>query len=236
MSGHTIRAGLLRTPGMRVAPSLLSADFANLTRQVGALEAAGVEILHLDIMDGHFVPNLSFGVPVVQKLRAASGMFFDTHLMVTDPLRYAPAFAKAGCDLLNFHIEAVEDGALAVRRIRELGVAVGVTLNPGTPLEAVEAVLPDVDLVLVMSVWPGFGGQKFMPAALDRLAWLKARLRVDQRLQVDGGVGPATIAQAARAGADTFVAGSAVFDAPDPAEAWRELTKQASAAVQPAGR
>lgn len=231
MSGHTIRAGLLRTPGVRVAPSLLSADFAELTRQVGALEAAGAEVLHLDIMDGHFVPNLSFGVPVVEKLRAAGGMFFDTHLMVTDPLRFAPAFAKAGCDLLNFHIEAVADSVETASRIRDLGVLVGVTLNPGTPLEAIEAVLPLVDLVLVMSVWPGFGGQKFMPAALERLAALKTRLRPDQRLEIDGGIGPATIAQAAAAGADTFVAGSAVFDRPDPVAAWRDLTGQAAAAA-----
>ncbi len=218
---------------MRVAPSLLAADFARLADHVHMIENAGAEILHLDVMDGHFVPNISFGVPVIEKLRPVSKLFFDTHLMITDPVKYAEPFVKAGSDLLTFHIEVTDAPMKVVEHIRSLGARVGVTLNPGTEVETIWSVVEAVDLVLVMSVWPGFGGQKFIPNALDRLRAIRAKLRPEQRLEVDGGIGLATAEEAARAGADTLVAGSAVFDRPDPAAAMLELERLGRAAWQP---
>ncbi len=218
---------------MRVAPSLLAADFARLADHVHMIENAGAEILHLDVMDGHFVPNISFGVPVIEKLRPVSKLFFDTHLMITDPVKYAEPFVKAGSDLLTFHIEVTDAPMKVVEHIRSLGARVGVTLNPGTEVETIWSVVEAVDLVLVMSVWPGFGGQKFIPNALDRLRAIRAKLRPEQRLEVDGGIGLATVEEAARAGADTLVAGSAVFDRPDPAAAMLELERLGRAAWQP---
>lgn len=214
-------------PRIRMAPSILSADFAHLADEIARIESAGAEILHLDVMDGHFVPNISFGVPVVESLRPRSKMFFDTHLMITDPLKYAEPFVKAGSDLLTFHIEVTETPMKVVDQIRSLGASVGVTLNPGTPVEALRQVVEAVDLVLVMSVWPGFGGQSFIPKSLDRVREIKSWLRPDQRLEIDGGIGPDTIAQAAQAGADTFVAGSAIFGQPDPVAAMVELSNLA---------
>jgi ribulose-phosphate 3-epimerase len=221
----------LAEPKIRIAPSLLSADFARLAEDVARVEAAGVEILHLDVMDGHFVPNISFGVPVIEKLRPASKLFFDTHLMITDPLRYAESFAKAGCDHLTFHIEAVLDALPVIEHMRSLGVSVGVSLNPSTPVSAVAAILEAVDMVLVMSVWPGFGGQKFIETSLEKVRELRGLLRPDQRLEIDGGIAHDTIGAAAAAGADTFVAGSAVFGHGDPARAVRDLAEVAERAA-----
>lgn len=217
----------LAEPRIRLSPSLLAADFARLADEVACIEAGGAEILHLDIMDGHFVPNLSFGVPVVEKLRPRSKLFFDTHLMITDPGRYAEAFVKAGSDHLTFHIEVTDRPQAAAETIRALGATVGITLNPGTDASAITEVLPDVDMVLVMSVWPGFGGQKFIEASLDKLQAIRPLLRTDQRLEIDGGVGVDTIGRCAAAGADTFVAGSAVFGRPDPVAAMRDLLEAA---------
>jgi ribulose-phosphate 3-epimerase len=215
-----------------MAPSLLAADFSRLIDDVARIEAAGCEILHLDVMDGHFVPNISFGVPVIERLRPVSKMFFDAHLMISDPIKYAESFIKAGCDLLTFHIEVTDQPLRVVDHIRSLGGWVGISLNPGTAVSAIEPVLPAVDLVLVMSVWPGFGGQKFISDALGRLSTLKTALRPDQRLEIDGGIGSGTIADCARAGADTFVAGSAVFGKPDPVAAMVELHWMADDAVR----
>ena len=145
--------------GVRIAPSVLSADFGHLARDIERVEAAGADLLHLDIMDGHFVPNLSIGVPVVESIRKCTGLLLDTHLMISDPAKYAPAFVEAGSGSITFHIETVEKPKDIVRQIRGLGVKVGVSLNPGTPVEAILPVLADVDIVLVMTVWPGFGGQ-----------------------------------------------------------------------------
>ena len=226
----------LATPGIRIAPSLLAADFARLAEQVALIESAGAEILHLDVMDGHFVPNISFGAPVIQALRPHSKMFFDAHLMISEPMRYAESFVKAGCDHITFHIEVTSEPAAVVDHIHALGVTAGVSLNPATPVSSIEPILDAVDLVLIMSVWPGFGGQKFIADVLPKVAELRRRLRPDQRLQIDGGIDASTIAPAARAGADTFVAGTAIFRAPQPIAAMRDLERLARDACEPAER
>lgn len=213
-----------------MAPSLLAADFWRLADQVAQIEAGGAEILHLDIMDGHFVPNISFGIPVIEKLRPRSKLFFDTHLMITDPAKYAEAFVKAGSDLLTFHIEVSPSPTAIADQIHSLGANVGITLNPSTPASAIRDALPAVDMVLVMSVWPGFGGQKFIADSLDKVREIRAHLRPDQRLEIDGGIDPQTVGSAAIAGVDTFVAGSAVFGRPDPVEAMRNLARIAGQA------
>jgi len=211
-------------PGVRVAPSLLAADFSHLAEQVDAVERAGAEVLHLDVMDGHFVPNISFGAPVIAAIRKKSNMFFDAHLMIAEPRKYAEAFVNAGCEHITFHIEVVSDPAALVEHIHELGVSVGVCLNPTTPVSAVEPILKTVDLVLVMSVWPGFGGQKFIPEVVPKIKALAGVLAEHQRLEVDGGIDAETISLAAAAGADTLVAGTAIFGGPDPARAFDKLT------------
>jgi len=216
---------------LRIAPSLLAADFSRLAEQVAAVEAAGAEVLHLDVMDGHFVPNISFGVPVIQSLRSRSKMFFDVHLMIAEPQRYAEAFVKAGADLVTFHIEVAPEPQELVEHIRGLGAAVGVCINPSTPVSAIESVLPDVDLVLVMSVWPGFGGQAFMPEVLPKVRELQGKLTPQQRLEIDGGIDPTTIVDAVTAGADTIVAGSSIFGRPDPVVAMQALERAALDAV-----
>jgi ribulose-phosphate 3-epimerase len=223
----------LAKPGIRMAPSVLSADFARLAEEVAGVEAAGAEVLHLDVMDGHFAPNISFGVPVIAALRKCTKLFLDAHLMISEPKRYAEAFIKAGCDHITFHIEAVDprDSARAdadgpqsvVKHIRSLGASVGVALNPTTPVSAIEPILDSVDMVLVMSVWPGFSGQKFIAAVLPKVEELRGKLAEHQRLEIDGGIDEKTIAQAAEAGADTFVVGSAVFGTPDPPAAMKRL-------------
>ena len=220
-----------RDPGIRIAPSLLAADFARLEQQVAVVESAGAEVLHLDVMDGHFVPNISFGAPVIASLRKCTKMFLDAHLMIAEPRRYAEAFVKAGCDHITFHIEVTNEPRVVVEHIRRLGVSVGVSLNPTTPVSTVESILDGVDMVLVMSVWPGFGGQSFISDVLPKVAELRERLAEHQRLQIDGGIDAATIGPAAAAGADTFVAGTAVFGTPDPAAAMLELHRLAVSAV-----
>ena len=224
-----------REPGVRVVPSLLAADFSRLEQDVATVEQAGAKVLHLDVMDGHFVPNISFGVPVIASLRKRTGMFLDAHLMIEEPRRYAEAFVKAGCDHITFHIEVTKEPEVVVRHIRELGVSVGVSLNPTTPAAAIDTIIAAVDMVLVMSVWPGFGGQTFIRDVLPKVGELSRRLRRDQRLQIDGGIDVETIGPAAQAGADTFVAGTAVFGQSDPPAAMARLHQLALAATAKRG-
>ena len=210
-----------------IAPSLLSADFARLADQIQLIAQAGAGLLHLDVMDGHFAPNLTIGPPLVKSIRSVTKMPFDAHLMITDPLKFAPHFAKVGVDSITFHAEAMSDSKAAAREIASLGISVGVSINPDTPAETIFDLLDDVDLVLVMSVFPGFGGQKFMPEVLAKVTALRQRMRPQQWLQIDGGIDSTTVVQAAAAGANCFVAGSAVFGADDPAKAIKDIASAA---------
>ncbi len=223
MSGRN-RLAELRDAAPVILPSLLMCDFGNLEREVRALEEAGVSALHLDVMDGCFVPNFTYGLPIVEALRRLTTLPLDVHLMISRPERYIEAFVRAGADLMTFHAEAVEDPEPILRRIAELGVAAGVALNPATPLEQVDACWDLCDLVLVMSVPAGFGGQSFDPGALDRLRYLRKTLRHDALLEVDGGINETTIGRCAAAGADLLVAGSAIFRHADYGPVVRKLT------------
>ena len=217
-----------------VVPSLLACDLSCLGEQLDVLKSAGCSWVSVDVMDGHFVPNLSFG-PDFVRLAKSRGFFVDTHLMVTNPLDVAPWFAEAGSDIVTCHLEAVTDARAALKRIRALGVKAGLAVKPKTSVDGIIAVLDACDLALVMSVEPGFGGQKFMAGVLTKVAALRAAINAknyDSWIQLDGGVNAANVASAAAAGADSLVAGSAVFGAPDAGAAFRDLESRARAAFK----
>jgi ribulose-phosphate 3-epimerase len=214
---------------VRIAPSVLSADFAKLGDEVAMLEEGGADSLHVDVMDGRFVPNLTFGAKVIETLRKLTSLPLDVHMMVVEPERYFDDFANAGASGMTIHAEVSPHLDRQLTRIREVGCAAGVALNPSTPISAVEDVLDKLDLLLVMSVNPGFGGQQFIRRSLDRIARARRMLDVARSpatLEVDGGINRETIVECWQAGADTFVAGNAVFSAANPRAEIRALREQ----------
>ena len=211
-----------------VLPSMLKCDFGHLADQLAMLEQGGADALHLDIMDGHFVPNLTYGFPLVEAMRKLTRLPLELHLMIDNPAPYLARYRDAGADGMTIHIEAVADPREALGQIRDLGAEAGLALNPPTPLSAIEPYLAACDVILVMSVMPGFGGQSFEPVAVDKVRQLRGRLSAGQVIEVDGGINDETIAQCAAAGANWFVAGSAVFGASNPAVEVQRLTELAS--------
>ena len=213
-----------------IAPSILSADFSKLGFEVAEVEKAGAKIIHIDVMDGHFVPNLTIGPLVVKALRAQTGMILDCHLMVNEPEKMIPWFAKAGADWITFHDEAAANAEMLIDQIHQLGKKAGISVKPGTPIEMIEPLLPKLDLVLVMSVEPGFGGQQFMPSSIQKTRWLTKQKKDHSyhfQISIDGGINLSTIVEAKKAGAEIFVAGSAVFGSTDRAEAMKQLEQAA---------
>lgn len=211
---------------IKIAPSLLSANFAYLADEIKKVEAAGADLLHLDIMDGHFVPNLTFGPPVIAALRQVTKLPFDVHLMVTNPQELIEPFVKAGADILTVHAETAPHMHRLIQTIKASGVQAAVSLNPATSLTAIEEILSDLDMVLIMSVNPGFGGQQFIPESVNKIKRLRQmiesrNLKVD--IEVDGGINKTTAQAVVEAGANVLVAGSAVYGAPDVAKAIQEL-------------
>lgn len=217
----------LRSARPIIAPSMLKCDFGNLTREVERLTAANAKVLHWDVMDGHFVPNLSYGPMLIERVRPLTNMIFDAHLMISEPERYLDEYLKSGCDAITVHIEAVPQPMSVLRRIREAGRVAGLTLNPQTPLSAVAPFLAEIDLLLVMSVQAGFGGQSFIPTSIDKLKDARRMISSETILSIDGGIGPKTIAGCAAAGTDLFVVGSAIFDQSDYVSAVDELGRLA---------
>ena len=200
---------------IEIAPSILSADFARLSVEITEIESAGVKIVHLDVMDGHFVPNITIGPPVVAKLRKYSSLVFDSHLMISEPEKYAERFVEAGVDHITFHIEAARDSEKLIDKLHKLGVTAGICLNPETPVEVIEAVAPLCDMVLVMTVHPGFGAQKFIDEAAKKVVKVREIVGPDIRVEVDGGIDAQTTTIVVSYGADTLVAGNAIFSKSD---------------------
>jgi ribulose-phosphate 3-epimerase len=213
---------------MKIAPSILSADFSRLKDEIQAVEAAGADWLHVDVMDGHFVPNITIGPVVVESIRRVTAIPLDVHLMITDPDKYAPEFIKAGADWVSIHPDTCVDPNASLRKIRELGARASIAVNPDVPLEHVEACFPDADMILMMTVFPGFGGQAFIPGVLPKIEAL--RKLVDQRklpvlVEADGGIKTNNIEQLVRAGAEVIVSGSGIFKTPDYAKTIRQMRR-----------
>ncbi len=200
---------------IEIAPSILAADFARLADEIAVVESAGVSMVHLDVMDGHFVPNITIGPPVIAKLRDCTNLVFDAHLMISEPARYAQAFVEAGANHITFHIEVADKARELIDRLHALGATAGICLNPKTPVEAIEKIAPLCDMVLVMTVHPGFGGQKFMPEAAQKVTRVREIVGPEIRIEVDGGIDPQTTPMVVSYGADTLVVGNAIFSKPD---------------------
>ena len=211
---------------IEIAPSILSADFSCLGDQIKVVEGAGASLLHVDVMDGRFVPNITIGLPVVKALSRATQLPIDAHLMIVEPGRYAEQFVKAGAKMVSIHVEADPHAHRTLTAIRGAGALAGIAINPATPLSALDEVVRFADYVLLMSVNPGFGGQEFIPTSLDKVRRLRKMLDergLNTRIEIDGGIDRDNVAEVAGAGADIIVSGSAIFGAPDPAVALREL-------------
>lgn len=211
---------------IEIAPSILSADFTRLGQQIEAVERAGASLLHVDVMDGRFVPNITVGLPVVKAISRATQLPIDAHLMIVEPGRYAEQFVKAGAQMVSIHIEADPHAHRTLAAIKDAGGQAGIAINPATPLSALDEALKFADYVLLMSVNPGFGGQKFIPESLEKVRRLRKMIderRLKARIEIDGGIDKENVAEIASAGAEIIVSGSAIFGAPDPAVALREL-------------
>jgi ribulose-phosphate 3-epimerase len=219
---------------IRLAPSILAADFAALGEQIAAVERGGADFIHVDVMDGHFVPNITVGPPVVRSLKRIARVPLDVHLMISEPDRYIEAFAEAGAGMISVHVEATPHLHRTVSHIHGFGLKAGVVLNPATPVSSLEEIAPDADYVLVMSVNPGFGGQTFIPRSESKVRAVRALLdRTGSRaaIEIDGGIDPETVARVVAAGVEILVAGSAIFHTPDPETAARELKALAQRSV-----
>jgi ribulose-phosphate 3-epimerase len=206
-----IKRRLPKAGVIELSPSILAADFARLADELAIVEKAGVKMVHLDVMDGHFVPNITLGPPVVEKLREHSNLFFDAHLMITDPRKYAPVFIKAGANHITFHIEVEKKPSELIKILHGMGVTAGICINPETPVKAIEKVAPLCDMILVMTVHPGFGGQKFMASAAKKIRTVRNLIGPKIRIEVDGGIDVKTAPIVVGYGADTLVAGNAIF-------------------------
>jgi ribulose-phosphate 3-epimerase len=220
---------------VKIAPSILSADFGRLGDEIKAIEEGGADIIHVDVMDGHFVPNITFGPPVVEKLRLLTKLPLDVHLMITNADMYIDAFAGAGADWLSVHVEACVHLNRTINRIKELGLKAGAVLNPATSINTLSYILDDLDFILIMSVNPGFGGQVFMPGILKKLRDLRGMMNEKGRfvpIEIDGGISPETIRDAAAAGAELFVAGSAILGTKDYKAAISEMRENAQEGIR----
>jgi ribulose-phosphate 3-epimerase len=210
---------------IEIAPSILSADFAKLAEEIAEVEKTGIKIIHLDIMDGHFVPNITIGPPVIAKIRKYSNLVFDSHLMISEPEKYADAFIKAGSDHITFHIEVVPNPADFIKKLHDAGITAGLCLNPETPVSKIEKYAPLADMILVMTVHPGFGGQSFIQKAAEKIKPIRQIIGPDIRIEVDGGIDPQTAPIVTSLGADTLVAGYAIFSKPNRLQAIEAIRK-----------